>query len=559
MTDLDHHRRDDEWTTGTSSSAKTSDRMTPDSDGDGDGVGDEDMYAAVEHGDDEAYELEERGGYGEKEDEEEGDEDEQEVLVGGYDGADDGDVVPGSWRRRGRSVSTAASFQLYTPDEEKAVVRKFDRRLVVFMAVLYMLSFVDRSNIGNARIAGMDDDLQSTPPKTGWYEWALAAFYITYILFEWMALLWRIIPAHIYVSVLVLSWGLVASLQGVAINYPMLIALRALLGIGEAGFTGVPYYLSFFFKPHELAFRTAIFISAAPLATTFASSLAYLIIKASSYSPIASWRLLFLIEGFPSLLAAAVAYHLIPDSPQTAPYLTARQKKVARLRLRQPRTAKPNQTSYLRDTLSVLLSPPALLTSAIFFLTNMAYSSLPVFLPTILTSMGHTPLASQALAAPPYFASFLLVLATAYISDATRSRSPFIIFHALFSASGYALLALSGPGALNLDAGSWVRYLAVYPATIGFFNVVVLTVAWSLNNQMDERKRGGGFAMLQMVGQCGPLVGTGLYPDGEGPFYTRGMGVCAGAMLMAGVLAGFLRWWLGRVNRREGKEGMYML
>jgi MFS family permease len=107
----------------------------------------------------------------------------------------------------------------------------------------------------------MDDDLQSVPPRDDWYIWSVAAFYIAYIAFEWMALLWRIIPAHIYVAALVLSWGVTASLQAVAVNYPMLIFLRTVLGIGEAGFTGVPFYLSFFFKRSELAFRTAIFVS----------------------------------------------------------------------------------------------------------------------------------------------------------------------------------------------------------------------------------------------------------------------------------------------------------
>lgn len=107
----------------------------------------------------------------------------------------------------------------------------------------------------------MDDDLQSDPPRDDWYEWALTAFYISYIVFEWMSLLWRVIPAHIYISMLVLTWGITASLQSIAISYPMLIVLRLILGIGEAGFTGIPFYLSFFFKRHELAFRTAIFIS----------------------------------------------------------------------------------------------------------------------------------------------------------------------------------------------------------------------------------------------------------------------------------------------------------
>lgn len=107
----------------------------------------------------------------------------------------------------------------------------------------------------------MDEDLQTNPPWDGWYEWTLTAFYISYIFFEWMSLLWKLIPAHIYVSMIVLSWGLTASLQSVSVSYPTLIFLRVLLGIGEAGFTGIPFYLSFFFKREELAFRTAIFIS----------------------------------------------------------------------------------------------------------------------------------------------------------------------------------------------------------------------------------------------------------------------------------------------------------
>lgn len=88
---------------------------------------------------------------------------------------------------RSRRRASVQSFELYTPDEEKAVVHKLDRRLVLFMALLYMLSFLDRSNIGNARIAGLVQDLRLTGPQ---YEWLLTAFYITYILFEWMTLMY---------------------------------------------------------------------------------------------------------------------------------------------------------------------------------------------------------------------------------------------------------------------------------------------------------------------------------------------------------------------------------
>lgn len=97
--------------------------------------------------------------------------------------------------------------------------------------------------------------------KASYYEWALTSFYIAYIAFEWMSLLWSRVPAHAYVAGIVLSWGAVASLQAVATSYPFLIACRFLLGAGEAGFTGIPIYLSFFFRREELALRTAVFIS----------------------------------------------------------------------------------------------------------------------------------------------------------------------------------------------------------------------------------------------------------------------------------------------------------
>ncbi|RYC58107.1 hypothetical protein CHU98_g8113 [Xylaria longipes] len=384
----------------------------------------------------------------------------------------DDDENAGGVSRRNRehaqrrlSDSTVASFQLYTPDEEKAVVRKFDRRLVIFLAFCYMLSFVDRSS--NARIAGMEADLQTKPPREDYFAWALRAFYFAYILFEWMTLLWRIVPAHIYVSLVVLSWGVVASLQAVVTSYPFLIVLRVLLGIGEAGFAGVPFYLSFFFKRRELAFRTALFISdpAAPLASAFAGFVAWVILWFGESLPIASWRLLFLFEGFPSIIVATIAWGVIPDSPETTSYLSPRERKIAHLRLQhekaeqqshrrssfsststqknKPASSSSGLTS--KEVLAAFKDPKAWLTAFMLFLANMAYSTLPAFLPTILKDMGHSELQAEALSAPPNLLAFGIVLITAHVSDSAQSRSPFIAAHALLSASGYLVLALARP------------------------------------------------------------------------------------------------------------------
>ncbi|KAG5918161.1 hypothetical protein E4U61_002006 [Claviceps capensis] len=495
-------------------------------------------------------------------------------------------------RERHRRSSSVASFELYTPEEEAIVRRTFDRKLVLFVALLFLLSFLDRSNIGNAKIAGMDTDLQTTPPRSDWYEWALTAFYVSYISFEWMSLLFKIFPAHVIISLAVLTWGIAASLQAIAPSYPVLIALRVLLGIGEAGFAGIPFYLSFFFRREELAFRTAIFVSAAPLGTSFAATLAYGIVWLARKleCPIAAWRLLFLVEGLPSVLAAVVAWDVIPDGPGEARYLSERQREVACLRLRQrdhhghrnrrpcsssssasfsstaniffsssPSSASSASSSSvgskkprlrLHELLALLLDPIAWLTSIMFFLTNMAYSSLPVFLPKIMTQMGHDPLTAQALSAPPYLCAFITVLFTAHMSDRLRVRTTPIVFHALASSAGYTLLALAQP----LHLPSFLRYLAVYPAASGFFNVATLLIVWNINNQASQTRQGGGFAMMQILGQFGPLVGTRLYPDVQAPYYGPGMATCAVAMAGVGGLALVLRMYLRERNRRMDRE-----
>lgn len=198
-------------------------------------------------------------------------------------------------------------------------------------------------DIGNAKIAGLTNDLDIPSWK---YEWLLTAFYITYVLFEWMTLMYRLVPPHIYVSLCVCGWGLVASFQSLATSFWGMLILRILLGATEAAFgPGVPFYLSLFYKREELAFRIALFISAAPLATSFASTLAWVIVKLSHDGPIAPWRTLFLVEGFPSVVVAVFAWALIPDSPEKAHFLASRERMVAESRLQRNRKTGAYQDS----------------------------------------------------------------------------------------------------------------------------------------------------------------------------------------------------------------------
>ncbi|OOF91629.1 hypothetical protein ASPCADRAFT_154604 [Aspergillus carbonarius ITEM 5010] len=455
-------------------------------------------------------------------------------------------------------ISSSSSMPKYTREEETQVVKQFDRKLVPFLALLYLLSFLDRSNIGNAKIAGLADDLNLSSSQ---YEWLLTAFYITYILFEWMTLMYRVVPPHIYIALCVCGWGLVASLQSLATSFGALVFLRAVLGITEAAFgPGVPFYLSLFYKREELAFRNGLFISAAPLASSFASSLAWVIVRLSSNGPIAPWRALFLVEGFPSIIVAVFAWMLIPDTPGTASFLNPRQRVIAQLRMDEINPGrKPSQQHQQQQRKSfnwkevkkTLSDPKSYITAFMFFSCNVAFSSMPVFLPTIIQDMGYSPLASQALSAPPYLLSFLTVLLTSYLSDRTRTRSPYLIFHALLSATAYALIALTGHFHASLPPTIHIaiRYLCVYPATSGFFSAITLIITWTMDNRVAKEGKGTSVALLNVIGQCGPLLGTRLYPRSQGPWYVPGMAVCAGFMVAVAGLAILLRVLLGRENR----------
>ncbi|CAI9632390.1 polyphosphoinositide phosphatase [Alternaria burnsii] len=477
-------------------------------------------------------------------------------------GEEDEGFLPSTRRA---SLDSVQSYELYTPDEDRRVLKKLDRRLVAFMALLYMLSFLDRSNIGNARIAGLADDLKLSSTQ---YEWLLWAFYITYILFEWMTLMYRVVPPHIYISLCILSWGIVASLQAVVTSFSFLLVLRALLGISEAAFgPGVPFYLSFFFRRSELAFRTGLFISASPLSASFAGALAYLITKIGEHGPLSPWRLLFLLEGFPSVLIAVWAWDFVPDGPGSAKWLSPRQREIAVMRLRSEKEHQDqdDEEKYqggrrgrvnFHEVLQTLKDPKSYLTALMFFSCNVAFSSMPVFLPTVIRDMGWESITAQGLSAPPYLFAFVVVLTTAYYSDRMQSRSTFIMLHSLLATLGYGTIAMSGY--LQSDK-TMVRYIALYPAAAGFFSAITIIITWTLNNQESDSKKGTGMALLNIIGQMGPLVGTSIFPDEDGPYYVKGMSICAGFMLFVGFLAAILRWVLVRENRKlkNGRSAEY--
>jgi hypothetical protein len=411
------------------------------------------------------------------------------------------------------------------------------------------------------------------------YQWLLTIFYISYIVFEWFALMWKVLPPHMWAAFCVVGWGIVATCQAATKSFSGMMAARFFLGFFEAGYgPGIPYLLSFFYLRHEIGVRIGVFLSAAPLATCFAGALAYGITSGNDENRIANWRLLFLVEGLPCIVAGIVTFFVLPDSPEKASFLTEEEKLVARARgVRQVGDQEAHRVGHIsfKDVGAALLdlkvhkssyhphskhlscsgNPTNVsqnyFTALMYFSCNVSFSSLPVFLPTILSEMGFTPIDSQGLSAPPYFLAFLLVISSTYIADRTQQRGITIMILSLIGATGYILLAATSKTA--------PRYFGVYLAAAGIFPCIGNILPWVLNNQGSDTKRGMGIAILNLVGQCGPLLGTRVYPSKDSPYYRLGMWVCAGFMLFNGVLAFGLRclliWENKKLDRKYGVVG----
>jgi dipeptide/tripeptide permease len=181
-----------------------------------------------------------------------------------------------------------------------------------------------------------------------------------------------------------------------------------------------------------------------------------------------------------------------------------------------------------------------------YFSCNVSFSSLPVFLPTILIGMGYTSINAQGLTAPPYFLSFIMCILSTYIADKTRQRGLVIITLSIIGGIGYIILATCQT--------TGVRYFAVFLAAAGVFPAISNILPWVLNNQGTDTKRGTGMAILQMIGQCGPILGTRIFPASDGKYFVKGMSVCASFMFFNALLALTLRTYLQWENRKAERR-----
>lgn len=177
---------------------------------------------------------------------------------------------------------------------ERSLVRKLDRILLPALTLLYLLSFLDRSNVGNARIEGLTTDINMTGDE---YLTGLTLYFIGYVLFEIPCnLVLKIWTPQLWLPTITLAWGVVSTLMGIIQSKTGFWVVRFFLGVTESGlFPGIVFYLSMWYKRNERQFRVALFFSAASLAGAFGGILAFGIAKMKGVGGYDGWRWIFIL------------------------------------------------------------------------------------------------------------------------------------------------------------------------------------------------------------------------------------------------------------------------
>ncbi|KAL2073530.1 hypothetical protein VTL71DRAFT_10856 [Oculimacula yallundae] len=439
----------------------------------------------------------------------------------------------------------------------KRLLRKLDFRLIPFLALLYLLSFLDRTNIGNARLFDLELDLDMSGID---YNIALAIFFPTYVLAEVPSnmMIKRFSPS-IWLTFIMVCWSVIVIGMGFVTNFDGLLACRALLGLAEGGlFPGVSYYITLWYPRHECGFRLALFFSAATAAGAFGGLLAAAIGKMEDVAGRSGWSWIFIIEGLITIVVAAFAYWIIVDTPErqvyhfllrvvanpffSAKFLTAEEKLEINRRLVHDRSdlADEFDMRYFWDALKDWkIYVHMLITIGIY----TAVYSFSLFLPTIIRNMGYTKVQAQLLSVPPYVLGCIITIGAGYYADKYKQRAVFMLACSGTAIIGWAMLiSTTMPG---------VQYTGTFLACAGIFPCVPLGVAWNGNNIGGSLKRGVGIAMHVGAGNLGGILAAFIYLPKDRPQFHQGHGILIGVITMSFCLSTFMRFWLKKENARR--------
>ncbi|KHN98739.1 MFS transporter [Metarhizium album ARSEF 1941] len=444
---------------------------------------------------------------------------------------------------------------------ERRIVRKQDLRILPWVCLTYLLNYLDRVNLGNARTLNNDtpeNNMVTQLNLTGQrYNVAVALFFVPYVLMEFPSnILLKYFSPSRWIARIMVSWGIITICTAAVTTYGGLLAVRMALGLAEAGFfPGIMMYLCFWYRPEERATRMAIFATSVSVAGTFGGLLATVISFLNKKAGLSGWQWLFMLEGIPAVIAGIMVWFWLPDYPQTSAWLTPEERAFAVKRLGPHAPSMKDKHWDSHVTKKTVVDPWFWLFAAHYFLMTNSLNAFGYFAPTIVAALGYKGYQAQLMTVPPNVVAMIIVIGVCLHSDKTRERPRHILGALAFLATGYLLLAVVSQRG--------VRYFAV--CIIACTNAAVLPfVAYRTATVQGSTATALATGGMIAIANCGGVSAPFLFPSGDSPMYSKGNWTIFGFLVSAALLTIWMWYALGshagyRIGERHGQRNMEVL
>lgn len=446
-----------------------------------------------------------------------------------------------------RSLESPKLEQSKTPIDpvlEKKLLRKLDFRVIPILWFLFLVSFFDRSNIGNAKIAGMTTALKM---KGNDYNVAVTVFTVAYVVFG--------VPANLLVkkfgpkilAVFMFCWGLLVLGQGLTKTTSGLIACRFLMGMFEAGFVpGCAYLIGCYYKRNEFLRRYAVFFSANMAAGAFNGLFSTLLQKLNKKGGLEAWQWIFVMEAIITLCVSIIGYFIIVPFPEDAKFLTADEKALLMQRIEEDGGSVRHDEITFKRVLPMIADWKIWICVLGYMAAEETASSLVAFQPTILKDLGWTNTSAQWHTIPVYATAFVLTLSSAWLSDYLNHRFLFTVFGSILIIIGWAI-------ELAHKSSAGVLYTGMFFVSVGAFINMSTIVVWLCTNVGKGVKRTVAMGILTGFGNCGAFVSGNVFITNQSPKYPVGFGVGLAFGVVGLVATSVYAAFLLKENRRRDK------
>ena len=395
---------------------------------------------------------------------------------------------------------------------EEVTLRLVSRRLIPFLFVLYVVSFLDRVNVGFAALE-MNRDLGLSPAV---YGFGAGIFFIGYSLFEVPSnLILARIGARRWIARIMITWGLIAAGMMFVRGPLSFYALRFLLGVAEAGFfPGIIFYLSEWFPADARARAVARFMTAIPVSGVIGGPISGALLGLSGWHGLTGWQWLFLLEGLPAVALGVAVLWYLPDRPENTAWLAPDQKRwlLERLASERRQCVEHHSYSVVRALSSSVVWQMGLL---VFLSISFGQYALGLWLPQIVRGFsGLSDLQIGFVSAIPNLVAAVAMVIVAAHSDRTGERCLHIA-----AASGVAAIGFLGCAFAQSPALA-VMFLSVAAAGL----LSAHGPFWPLPSKfLTGAAAAGGNALINSLANLSGFAGPyaiGLLNSASGDFRT---------------------------------------